>query len=105
MNDSMQETYSYVVFVITRFQEGGESFYNACTGSLISALHILAAAHCALSGNEEKYINIDRIRIRVGSNYRKKGLEYDLTALYLHRGYEFGRKLDLNDIMVMLVSK
>ena len=101
----MQETYSYVGFIITRFQEGGKSYYDTCTGSVISALHILGAAHCTLSGNEEKYVNVHGMTISVGSSYRKKGLEYSLEALYLPRGYILGRKFDPNDIAVMLVSK
>ena len=100
----MQEKYSYVVFIKTEFEEEGKLGHCICSGSIISALHILSAAHCTLSGVKEKYVNVDGIRIRVGSNYRTKGLEYDLTALYLPRGYIFGRKFDPNDIAVMLVS-
>ena len=105
VDDSMQEKYSYVVFINIKFEEEGRLAHRICTGSFISALHILSIAHCTLSGVKEKYVNVDGIRITVGSNYRTKGLEYDLTALYLPRGYILGRKFDPNDIAVMLVSK
>ena len=101
----MQETYSYVVFVIIKFEEEGEWYVNTCTGSLISALHVLSAAHCVLSGKEKKYVNVDAIKIRAGSNYRTEGTAYYLTALYLPSGYQLDRSLDPNDITVMLVSK
>ena len=100
----MQETYSYVVFVTVKYEEGGQMYAHPCTGSLISTLHILGTARCTHSGIEKKYINVDGISINVGSNYRKKGLKYYLTALYLHKNYKYSGKFDPNDIAVMEVS-
>ena len=107
VDDSMQKMYSYIVFITnTEPYEVNEMPYVCiCTGSLISVLHVLSAAHCTYSGKVQKYVNVEGIRIKVGSNIRTDGTEYSLAAVYIPSSFNAYRDIDSNDIALMLVNK
>lgn len=77
------ETSDFTPVVELRFRDPNENFSNLCTGTYISAVKILTAAHC-LCGNEDKKLLVNG-KEKMGTRYR------------IHRKYECNERSIQND--------
>ncbi|CAG9104922.1 unnamed protein product [Plutella xylostella] len=73
-----------------------------CAAVVLTARHVLSAAHCILA--DPTYNNPKLWKIRVGSSYRTRGgVLHDVKTIITHPGFD--KRIYNNDVAVLVASK